>query len=181
MSRRLKARARPSSMAAASCFSSSVISSGELSTRGQPPSSRTRARTRSGNASAVFRATKPPMECPSRTASSQTEVVEDADHVGRRAPRGRSPTPGLSESPRPRRSTPTRPRDGSKVACRSVEGPVLGGDAVQADDGVRAFSRRARSRALPRRGRVLCFQTSSPWAGDYTRRRSEERVMVIYR
>ena len=30
-------------------LSSSVISSGELSTRGQPPSSRTRARTRSGN------------------------------------------------------------------------------------------------------------------------------------
>ena len=135
-----------------------------LSTRGQPPSSRTRARTRSGYARAVFRATKAPMECPSKTASLQPEVVEDADHVGGVRFEAVAGLRFVRVAPAAQVDA-DEPARWPKVARRRVEGPVLGRDAVQADDGVGAFSGAAISRVLPRRGRVRSSRGSYPWAG----------------
>src|SRR5919112_558979 len=179
MSRRLKARARPSSSAAASCLPSSVISSGGLSTRGQPPSSRTRARTRSGNMRAVFRATKPPMECPARTALSRPRWSRTRTTSAACASR-LYPDSGLSESPRPRRSTPTRPRDVFRyraTALKALCWAVM--PCRQTTGSGPSPARQIASSTSP--GTRSCFQRLCSMDGDYTRRRSEGRVMVIYR
>ena len=68
----------------------------------------------------------------------QIQVVEDADHVGRMRLEAVSRL-GFVRVATAAQVNADESMRRSHVACRCVEGPVLGSDAVQADYGVRTF------------------------------------------
>jgi hypothetical protein len=116
---------------------------------------------------------------PCQDGTLQTEVVEDADHVGRMRFEAVSRRGFVRVATAAQVNADEAPRR-LQVACRCVEGPVLGSDAVQADYGVWTFPGAAYSEfhlagyafVVPKsllHGRGLYAKASEGW------------VVVIYR
>src|SRR5918997_968466 len=116
---------------------------------------------------------------PCQDGALQTEVVEDADHVSRMRFEAVSRLGFVRVATAAQVNADEATRR-SQVACRCVEGPVLGSDAVQADYGVWTFPGAAKSEFHLARYAFVVPETLYHGRELYAKA-SEGWVMVIYR